>query len=271
MVRAIRQGGFDVTIVDPDEPPSPELRIVHGLGSDEASLREAGIAEAEGVVAGSDDDTANLAMAMAARQLNPDIFVILRQNRARNRSLFKAFDAEMTMVPSEIIANECLACLRAKHLSSFLAMAYTRGNAWAETVTARLQPIVGHGSPDFWSCTLDTTEAPGLLDAMQRWRGQATLARPDPRHRRPGRALPCRALLLVRDGRSIELPRGHDRAARRRRDPLRRTANGRGRRMLQTLRNANTADYVLTGRDRSSSVLARLLAGGRLASRRQIE
>ena len=77
-----REGGFDVTIVDPDEPPSPDLEIVHGLGSDEASLRDAGIAEAEGIVAGSDDDTANLAMAMAARQLKPGIFVILRQNRA---------------------------------------------------------------------------------------------------------------------------------------------------------------------------------------------
>ena len=29
--------------------------------------------------------------------------------------------------------------------------------------------------------------------------------------------------------------------------------------MLQTLLNANTAEYVLTGRDRPSSVLARLL------------
>ena len=82
---------------------------MQGLGSDRDSLREAGIAEAEGLVAGSDDDTANLAMAMAARQLKPGIFVILRQNRVRNRSLFEAFGAEMTMVPSEIVANECLA------------------------------------------------------------------------------------------------------------------------------------------------------------------
>ena len=147
VAKALSDGGFDVTIVDPDEPPSPEFTIVQGLGSDRDSLREAGIAVAEGIVAGSDDDTANLAMAMAARQLRPGIFVILRQNRVRNRSLFEAFGAEMTMVPSEIVANECLAWLRARHLSRFLALVHGRDNDWAAGLTERLEPVVGRREP----------------------------------------------------------------------------------------------------------------------------
>ena len=127
IARAIERGGFDVTVIDPDEPPAPALDLVQGLGSDEESLRQAGIAEAEGMVAGSDDDIANLAMAMAARKLKPGIFLILRQNRARNRALFEAFGADMTMVPSEIVANECIALLRARQLSSFLATACAPG------------------------------------------------------------------------------------------------------------------------------------------------
>ena len=118
---AAARAAFDVTIVDPDEPPTPELEIVQGLGSDDDTLRAAGIAEAEGSSPRSDDDIANLAMAMAARRLKPGIFVIARQNLVRNRSLFEAFGAEMTMVPSEIVAHECLASLRAKHLARFLA------------------------------------------------------------------------------------------------------------------------------------------------------
>src|SRR5687767_14739616 len=92
----------------------------------------------------------------------------MRQNRGSNRSLFQAFRADMTVVPSEIIANECLARLAARHLSAFLAIIYGHDNAWAEAVTGRLEPVVGSGSPDFWSCVLDRVEAPGLLDAACR-------------------------------------------------------------------------------------------------------
>ena len=52
MTRAIEANGFKVTVVDPDEPPRRRLDLVRGLGSDEDSLRRAGIAEAEGIVAG---------------------------------------------------------------------------------------------------------------------------------------------------------------------------------------------------------------------------
>ena len=39
VVQAIRRAGFEVTVVDPDEPPAPGLELVTGLGSDEDDLR----------------------------------------------------------------------------------------------------------------------------------------------------------------------------------------------------------------------------------------
>ena len=198
---------------------------MQGLGSDRDSLREAGIAEAEGMVAGSDDDTANLAMAMAARKLRPGIFVILRQNRVRNRSLFEAFGAEMTMVPSEIVANECLASLRARHLSRFLALAYGRDNDWAAGLTERLEPVVGAGAPTSGPRSSARRDAPGLIDAIARPGRPATLgdlAR-DPADRT--RPLPPAAAAGARrrGGRAAPRPR---RAAPRRRDPVRRPRLG---------------------------------------------
>jgi Trk K+ transport system NAD-binding subunit len=254
---AILRGGFDVTAIDPDGPPAPGLELVRGLGFDEAALRRAGIAEAEGLVAGSDDDTANLAMAMAARKLRPQIFLILRQNREHNRALFRALDADMIMVPSEIIADECIALLRARHLSSFLATACRRDNDWSAEVTTRLEPIVGPGSPAVWSVTLRESEAPGLLDAMKR-AGRATLDDLGRDVADRGLHLDCLPLLLVRAGQRVELPPADTEL--RPGDELLYAGRERARRaMTQALRNANTAEYVLTGRDRPSSVLARLL------------
>ena len=256
VTRSIAAAGFDVVVVDPDEPPVEGLEIVQGLGSDEESLRRAGIAAAEGIVAGSDDDIANLAMAMAARKLNPDVFVIARQNLARNGALFSAFKAEMTMIPSEIVANECIARLRARHLAGFLAIVQGEDNAWAAKVTAELEPLIGQATPAVWSFTVREADAPGLLDALRR-----VPVRLDDLVRDPGgrdRRLDALPLLLVRDGARLPLPPGEtevrsgDELLYAGRDPARRA-------MLETLANANTADYVVTGRDRPSSLLARLI------------
>lgn len=257
VTRAIEASGFEVTVVDPDEPPAEGLDLVHGLGSDEETLRRAGIAEAEGIVAGSDDDIANLAMAMAARKLRPGIFVIARQNLARNQALFAAFGAEMTMVPSEIVANACIALLGARHLSSFLAIAHASDEAWAAAAMARLEPVVGQEAPVVWSLTVRDADTPGLLDALRRVgtvRLDDLLRDPADRDRRLA-ALP---LLLVRDGDRRPLPAGDTDL--RPGDDLLFAGRARARRAMdETLLNANAAEYVMTGRDRPSSLLARLI------------
>ena len=89
--------------------------------------------------------------------------------------------------------------------------------------------------------------------------GHRAPRRPRPRSGRPqpprSSALP---LLLVRDGERLPLPDGD--TALRAGDEILYAGRDRARRaMEQTLLNANTAEYVLTGRDRPSSILARLI------------
>lgn len=258
VVRTLKDAGFEVTVVDPDEPPTPGLALVHGLGSDRESLVEADIDQAEGLVAASDDDTANLAMAMAARQLKPGIFVIQRQNRMQNRSLFEAFGAEMTMVQSEIIAHECLASLRARHLTRFLALVYTRDNDWAAALADRLEAVVGREAPEFWHAIVGKRDAPGLVDAMSRpGAGAPTLGDllRDPADR--ARALPAVALLLVRAGSVSDCPAAATEL--RPGDELLFAGPDWARRaMRETLLNANTAAYALTGRE-PKTLIGRLL------------
>ncbi len=221
MTRAIRDGGFEVTVVDPDEPPQPGLDLVQGLGSDAESLRRADITAAEGIVAGSDDDVANLAMAMAARKLRPGIFVIARQNQARHQALFEAFGAEMTMVPSEIVANECIALLRARHLSTFLGIAHDRDEAWAAEATSRLAPLVNDAAPEILEPdgARGRRPRPPRRDASLRQRPPrrpaARSGRPRPHPARPAAAPRARR-------RPPALARRRHRPPPRRRTPLRR-------------------------------------------------
>ena len=257
VVRSIRGGGFDVTIVDPKPADDTGHRVVPGLGTDAGVLRDAGIDAAAGIVAGTDSDTANLAIAIAARQLKPDVFVILRQNLVGNRPLFEACDADMTMVSSGIIANECIAILRTAHLSAFLRIVRARDNAWAQAIVERLRAIAGDRAPEFWSCAITPAEAPGFVGAMRRAGRPVTILdlRRDVGDR--SRRSICSPLLLVRDGKHHELP-GDDAEISEGDELLFSGTNSARRQMFHLLRNANTAGYVLTGRDTSGSAVGRL-------------
>ena len=167
VVAAIRHGGFEVTIIDPEGSGSADaevagVRYVRGLGTNSGSLREAGIATAPGLVAGTDNDTANLAIVIAARQLNPDLFIIARQNLVSNRTLFEALAADMTMVASEIVANECVAMLRTPLLAEFLRIVRGKDDAWARKAVEQLVAVAGEATPNFWSFEISRTRAGAL-------------------------------------------------------------------------------------------------------------
>ena len=246
LVAAIERGGFDVVIVDPVGQDAERWRVVRGLGTDRGVLTAAGIAEAAGIVAGTDDDTANLAIAITARKLNPRLFVIARQNLVANRPLFVSLAADMTMVASQIIANECVATLRTPLLADFLAIVESRDDAWAHAVLERLRPITRDETPEFWSFAIAPAETPGLLDLLVRLQAVVTVG--DLTRRISDRAQQADAvlLLLVRDGRSVELPaatiavHGGDRLL------FAGTAAAEAE-MRALCANAHVADWVLTG------------------------
>jgi voltage-gated potassium channel Kch len=166
VVAAVQRGGFTATVVDPAGPRIDGHHAIKGRGADVAVLAEAGIDRASGIVAGTDDDAENLAIGIAARRLKPDIFIIARQNLRSSRMLFTKFGANITMVPSEIIANQCIAALRTPLLADFLDAVRAKDDLWAYALSERMRAAVGNETPRFWSVTLDRNQAPGLIAAM---------------------------------------------------------------------------------------------------------
>ena len=50
--------------------------FIEGNGTEDADLREAGLERARGLVAASDDDADNLYIALSARSVNPNLFIV---------------------------------------------------------------------------------------------------------------------------------------------------------------------------------------------------
>lgn len=248
---------LDVTLIDP-LPPSSALPWIVGQGTRAETLREAGIERAVGVVAGTDDDVNNLSIVVTARELNPRLFVVLRQNLQANRELFRTFDSDFTVVPSEVIAHECLAVLTTPLLSRFLAIVKRKDDAWADAVVARLSGTLGRTVPTVWDVAIDRVQAPALLPVLESAAVALDLLARDAADRE--QALPCVPLMVVREGTEIELPGSDFRIRPGDRILFAGSASVIANQQL-LLRNANVLDYVLFGRAAARGWIWRKLAG----------
>jgi len=148
----------------------PELTgcsdCIVGSGTEAKTLLEAGIKEAVGIVAGTDNDVNNLSIVMTAYELNPSLFVVIRKNRRHNTALFKQFSANITMQPTEIIAHECLAHLISPLLGQFLYLLRSQSNEWANQLIGKLVSVVGESVPETWSITIDASNASAVTDFL---------------------------------------------------------------------------------------------------------
>ena len=197
--------GLDYSIIDPkDAREAGHLQIV-GMGTEPAPLRAAGLERAAGIVVGTENDVNNLSIAMTAKEINPGLFVVMRQNQIANSVLFEAFKAQVNMVPSRIVAMECLALLNTPLLDDFLLEARKAGDAWAQGLNEQLDRLFAGQIPETWNVRINAQEARAVyLELMHG--GQVLLAdlarRPDQRQE-SARLLP---LLLRRQEDLILLP-----------------------------------------------------------------
>jgi voltage-gated potassium channel len=263
VVRAFRRQDIDVTVIDPNAPANPadtDMPMVRGPGTEAEPLRAAGIETAVGVVAGTDDDVNNLSIVVTARELNKDLFTIIRQNLQANRALFNAFDADMTMVSSELIASECLAVIRTPMLAPFLEVVRHESAEWTNALIERLTERIGERAPAIWSVTMNISEAPAMYRLLMD-HGRATvgdLVRSPSDRDEP---LACVPLYLRREDQAVVLPQ--DDFALQPGDEVLFAGRGPVRDHQQALlRNEKVRDYVLTGQDATSGWLWQRLTGG---------
>jgi Trk K+ transport system NAD-binding subunit len=123
------------------------------------TLAEAGIEQADGILAATDDDGHNLSILLNARYFNPDLFTIVRQNRHVNEVAFNAANTDMIMQPSLVTARRILFLLIAPLLKSFFNYLLEdkpgRGEVMEEVIQ-RLKNAVGTKRPDL--VTIDFTQ-----------------------------------------------------------------------------------------------------------------
>ncbi len=197
--------GIEWRAFDPLNFDDSERRLLHGDFTENV-LRDAGIAEADVLVAGSDVDAVNLGATTLARRVRPGIFVVIRQNHVQDRALIDAADANLKFVQSDIMIHECLQVLKTPMLGRFLAQLRTADDATAQAALARVRAEAGDGAPRAWSFECDVLQ-PGMFGAFFQRNGEPfRIAHLTADPTAPTERLNVAALMLERGGQRQLLP-----------------------------------------------------------------
>ena len=245
ITEVLDEAHVDWHAIDPGATVAREARVL-AADNTESALRAAGIVKAGVVVAGTDNDTVNLGVTTLARRLNPDVFVVVRQNDAADRVLIDAAHANLRFVQSDLIVRECLQILKTPLLGDFINLMRTGGSTQASRAIELIMATVGNASPRNWEFHCDTLQ-PGMFGAFFQAYEEPLQIRDllvDPTDR--DRCLVAAAIYLVRKGQTVMLPPPETEL--KPGDRILFVGRERARiRQLRFLREQGVFDYVRTG------------------------
>ena len=257
VVEEMRAADNTVSVIDNKYYESGGVDV-RGSGTDVDSLTQAGIFHAVGIIAGNSSDTKNLAIAVTARDLNPNIFIVTRQNQNSNTPLFDAFPDDLAMRPSRIVAQEFLARITTPQLSRYLTRLVFLSEERSRQLQEELE-VVGLGRiPDVWSLPVNERTTPAVAALLAEDRTVTLgdiISDPDDRSAK----VIVKPLLVSRLHKNIE--QFDDSFEIRKGDEILFAGNITSKRQIEfTTQNINVLEYAVTGKGSSGGYVWSKLA-----------
>lgn len=97
-----------------------KLLYVEGDAQNEDVLREAGIEKAKGLICSISRDQDNVFVTLIARELNPDVFILVRTNEHQNAKKILRAGADKVISPYEIGADRMANVILRPHVDQFM-------------------------------------------------------------------------------------------------------------------------------------------------------
>ena len=192
---------------------------------------------------------------MTARELNPKIFKVARQNQHQNDIIFNAAELDLTMHRGKVISNKIFALTTTPLLADFLQTAGKNSNEWANLLVSRIGGICGDEVPQTWSITITPISSPALYTGIVQGK-KVTIADLYRNPRNRDIRLPFLTLFLKRGEKEILLP--DDDVELEKRDRLLLCGRfGVDQKVEWIAKNHNVFNYLYSGEERASGTLWR--------------
>jgi Trk K+ transport system NAD-binding subunit len=207
MAAKLDEAGIPFTVIDVHpERVSLWSDSLLGRGTEAVTLEEARVRDAVGIIAGTGDDMDNLSIVMTARELNPRLFLVARQENPQNDELFEASGADLVARRSLILARRILMLATTPLLPVFIDHMIHHDETFANTVKHRLDSVLDGRSPGLWTMHLTGPWAQSLREAKSE-HVPVRMEHLTQNARTPSyESLPCICLLLQRGSSRIFLP-----------------------------------------------------------------
>jgi Trk K+ transport system NAD-binding subunit len=238
-----------------------------GRPTEAPTLKKAGIEEASGIIAGTDNDANNLSILLTASELNPEIFRIARQNEDKNSHLFQAAEFEMLMQRGSIVANTIFALIRTPMLGDFLRIVSRFKKDKAGEVISRMIGVVEDDVPKLWEFKVTEEDAPALYKTIQsRQTTVSEIFQGETLHGSDHREKPLSAMpLFMKRGDSNVLLPEDERIIRAGDIFLICGTQSAHRQMSNLLSNINLLENILSGEEIPTGILWRWMTGKSLS------
>lgn len=164
--KSLQAEGNQVTIIENSPDKAPEGAII-GRGTEPGPLLDAGIRDAVGIVSGTNSDTNTLSAIMTARELNPDLYLVARQDRRTDTEIFNAANIDLVMEPSRIIVWRILPLITTPMLTRFLRLLRDGQEKLASRILVQVRSLTDGITPETWSIEIAPGETPAVYDAVE--------------------------------------------------------------------------------------------------------
>lgn len=252
--KLLQERDMEVMVIHPEpEQSGCPAGTIPGRGTQAEELTAAGVKDAAGIVAATNDDADNLSILITARALNPDLFHVVLENGLSSHALFRAAQPDFLGQPSSVVAGTILSRISSSLVEPFTQQLLQQDN---ETARQALAAFLRHQSdhpPQFSSGRISARRAPALARALEAGR-QITVGKllADPRDWQ--QRLHLEVLLVRRQQQDFLFP-ADDFALALGDRLLLAGRDGEAERMRAVLENDERLEYILTGRDRQQGLV----------------
>ncbi len=122
---------------------------IFGDAKDVQKLIDLGIKESECIIAATKNDILNLSILNSAKQLNPNIFTMARENSLDDLNIFKAAKINKIYVVEQILADATYNFISRPLVDIFIQEARKQDEEWAEVIVNILNNITGMNPKSF--------------------------------------------------------------------------------------------------------------------------
>ena len=179
--------------------------FIHENPDDKEVLLKAGIKEASCLIIGTKNDIKNLSIMITAKKLNPNIYLVSRENTVQEISIFEVANIDWIFMTERILINKTSLALTKPLRYRLLMHILKKDDAWAETLVRLLIKRIG-GNPLMMSLRINEDESYAIYQEILEGKEVNLEALRVSLANRENKNVAV-ALMVERDGETILLPR----------------------------------------------------------------